>query len=50
METFLPYNLNQAERNKDSSKVKSFGNLNFHTFLAEAKRTNIETNKFTFQP
>ena len=25
MESFLPYKLNQAERNKDSSKVETFG-------------------------
>jgi hypothetical protein len=29
METFLPYNLNKAERERDASKVKSLGPFAF---------------------
>jgi hypothetical protein len=29
METFLPYNLNKAEREKDASKVQSLGPFSF---------------------
>ncbi len=44
METFLPYKLNLAERNKDSSKINSLGPfasaINEITAMAQNKRVN----------
>ena len=42
METFLPYSLNKAERNQDSTKIKSLGPfswvLGLISYRAQSKR------------